>query len=117
MLRRGVILEKFIKGISSLSAYIYYTGKLNMYDIDIQAETFMCDLLNVLYDMELKNANAQNRNNAVYDLISVSKKVIIQVTCSNTPEKVKSTLEKAEKLINQYTEWENELSWIKKAGI
>lgn len=41
-------------GMSVLTAYIYYTGNLNMHDINISAEQFMCDLLNILYNMDLK---------------------------------------------------------------
>lgn len=46
--------KRFIMGMSVLTAYIYYTGNLNMHDINISAEQFMCDLLNILYNMDLK---------------------------------------------------------------
>ena len=73
MLRRERIIKRFILGISVLTSYISYTGSLNMHDINIIAERFMCDLLNILYGAELTNANDIVRNNSGYDLISKSK--------------------------------------------
>lgn len=74
MLRRERIIKRFIWGISVLNSYIYYTGTLNMHDINITAEQFTCDILNLLYDVKLKNVNDIVRNNPGYDLIDKSKK-------------------------------------------
>ena len=52
MIRRENVLKKFIIGMSVLEAYIKYTGKLNMNDINVSAESFTRDLLNILYLVE-----------------------------------------------------------------
>ena len=35
MIRRENVIKRFIMGMSVLTAYIYYTGNLNMHDISI----------------------------------------------------------------------------------
>ena len=74
-MRREVILKKFMWGLSILNSYIDYNGKLNLHDINIFAETMMCDLLNILFNLVLKNANSNRLNNPIYDLISLCKDV------------------------------------------
>ena len=114
MLRRERIIKRFILGISVLTSYISYTGSLNMHDINIIAERFMCDLLNILYGAELTNANDIVRNNSGYDLISKSKKIIVQVSSSDTPEKIANTIEIIEKKVFEYWQWKCRLEDIRK---
>ena len=49
-MRRKEIIDKFKWGMSVLYAYVKFNNKLNMQDINVYAETFMCDLINILYD-------------------------------------------------------------------
>ena len=63
MIRRENIIKRFTMGISVLTAYIHYMGSLNMHDINISSEQFICDLLNILYNIDLKNANNNSFNN------------------------------------------------------
>ena len=74
MIRRENIIKRFTMGISVLTAYIHYMGSLNMHDINISSEQFICDLLNILYNVDLKNANNNSFNNVGYDLISETKR-------------------------------------------
>lgn len=114
MLRRERIIKRFIWGISVLNSYIYYTGTLNMHDINITAEQFTCDILNLLYDVKLKNVNDIVRNNPGYDLIDKSKKIIVQVSSSDTPEKIIHTLDSIEGKIIEYWQWKRNLEKIRK---
>lgn len=113
MIRRENVIKRFIMGMSVLTAYIYYTGNLNMHDINISAEQFMCDLLNILYNMDLKNANNVTYNNSGYDLISENKKIIIQVTVTDTPEKIIRTLNTIKHKVFEYSEWTEKLREIR----
>ena len=84
-----------------------------MHDINISAEQFMCDLLNILYNMDLKNANNVTYNNSGYDLISENKKIIIQVTVTDTPEKIIRTLNTIKHKVFEYSEWTEKLREIR----
>ena len=50
MIRREELVKKFAMGISVLDAYIHYTGYLNMHDINVTSEQFLCDILNILHN-------------------------------------------------------------------
>lgn len=114
MLRRERIIKRFILGISVLNSYIRYTGNLNMHDINITAEQFICDVLNLLYDADYMNANSIVRNNSGYDLISRSKKSVVQVSSSNTSQKITHTLRIIEDKVCEYCEWNKRLENIHK---
>lgn len=114
MLRRERIIKRFTFGISVLTSYINCTGNLNMQDINIMSEQFVCDLLNLLYDIDLKNVNGIVRNNLGYDLISESKKIIVQVSATDTSKKIVQTLNKIEKRMFKYLEWNQNLENIRK---
>lgn len=89
MLHHEEIVKQFSWGISILTAYLHYNNKINYTDINILSEGFVCDLLNILYDLELSNAKRQNEPG--YDLINKKKKVIVQVSTTCTPKKVSHT--------------------------
>ncbi len=89
MLRHEELVKQFSWGVSILTAYLHYNNKINYTDINIISEGFVCNLLNILYDLELCNAKRQNQSG--YDLISKRKKVIAQVSTSCTPKKVQHT--------------------------
>lgn len=96
MIRRENILRRFTMGISVLTAYIDYMGSLNMHDINISSEQFLCDLLNIIYKADLKNANNINFNNHGYDLIDEDNKVIMQITSTDKPIKIMNTIKVVE---------------------
>ncbi|OOQ59841.1 SMEK domain-containing protein [Mucilaginibacter pedocola] len=65
------------------------------YDLNKHAETIMIPVLNIIYNADFKNANATERKNfASLDLIDDHSRFGVQVTASNTLEKVKHTLGK-----------------------
>lgn len=89
MLHHEELVKQFSWGISILTAYLHYNNKINYTDINILSEGFACDLLNILYNLELSNAKRQNEPG--YDLISKKKKIIVQVSTTCTPKKVSHT--------------------------
>ena len=57
--------------------------------------------INILYDYKLHNKNFQDNNMPAFDLISTEDRILIQVTSSITPEKIKSTFKGLENLTSE----------------
>jgi len=76
----------FINEIEGFSA-------LNQYDINIHAENFYIPVFNELFGLSLENINVtQKRNFPAVDLADFKKKVAIQITSTNSSQKVYDTL-------------------------
>ncbi len=75
-------------------------GKLNMLSLHMHSENFYLHLFNVIYDYNLKNLNDRLQNVEAIDLVDHSNKIIIQVSSTNTKQKVESTLSK--KIMKEY---------------
>ncbi|MBR5717259.1 MAG: SMEK domain-containing protein [Bacteroidales bacterium] len=69
-------------------------GKLNILDLHLHSENFYRDFLNLLYGWKLENLNRVNQNVEAIDLIDKTNKIIIQVSSTNTKQKVESALQK-----------------------
>ncbi len=113
MIDRKVRSERFRWGISILDAYLYYNEKENFHDINVVSETFFSDLLNILYGYELVNANKIRMNTAGYDLIDTKNRLLIQVSSSAHPQKVKDTLEKIEGIPEEKEKVRKEIEELK----
>ena len=61
---------QYSMGMSVFSYYIKFNGICNLYDINIEAESFIGDICRILYGWDLRNENSVFQNNAGYDLIS-----------------------------------------------
>jgi len=82
---------------------IHSRGKLNILDIHVLSEDFYLHFFNELYGWNLANLNNESQNFEAIDLIDYSSKVIIQVSATNTKEKIESTLRKDMiKIYNKY---------------
>ena len=68
----------------------------------VVAETTLAGLLNRIFGWELVNANAISRNFPGVDLIDRDRRIGIQVTATCSPEKVRNTIQKVEKLDMQF---------------
>lgn len=69
-------------------------GKLNMLSLHMHSENFYLHLFNLLYDYKLKNPNQSRQNIEAIDLIDHTNKIVIQVSATNTKQKIESALEK-----------------------
>lgn len=101
MLIRQELIQRFLWGISILNSYISFNSQLNYHDINIFSENFMRDMLNILYGHRLVNHNFEYYNAPAFDLVSREEQLLIQVTSSNTPEKIRSTIKGLEELISK----------------
>lgn len=93
MLNREVYLKQIIDNLALLSKQVELRGAINLYDINIIAEDFYAELLNLIYGYKLKNANIIDKNAAAIDLFDEEARIAIQVTSNNKSTKIKHTIE------------------------
>ena len=80
--------------LSVLVCKIEMESKLNVLDLHIHAENFYRDFLCLLFGWNLKNLNGEIQNVEAIDLIDETNKIIIQVSSTNTKEKINHSLSK-----------------------
>lgn len=78
--------------LNLLGQRIHARGKLNILDLNIQAEVFYMFLFNHIYGYSLKNANESKSNYAAIDLIDTTNKIVIQVSATASFSKIQSSL-------------------------
>lgn len=74
--------------LNTLSVRISSRAALNLQDINISAEYFFRDLLNMMYGWNLLNLNDIQKNAPGIDLLYKEKNIIVQVSATNTKQKV-----------------------------
>jgi hypothetical protein len=85
-------IKTITKWLSVLCSEVVLRNSLNLQDINVIAENFYRDLLNLLYGYSLKNANHEKQNVASIDLFDDEKRLAIQVTSDNSSAKVHDTI-------------------------
>lgn len=86
-----------------LATRITTGGKLNMLGLHMHSENFYLHFFNLLYKYNLENINQYHQNIEAIDLVDHSNKIVIQVSSTNTKQKIESALEK--KIINTYSNY------------
>jgi len=89
--------------LNVLAVRIEARGKLNILNFHLHSENFYAYLLKELYSWELMNMNEFQQNVEAIDLIDKNKKIIAQVSATNTKQKVESSLEK--EIIKTYPDY------------
>jgi hypothetical protein len=100
--------------LGTLAYRINLKGKLNILDLHVHSENFYFNLLNCVYGWDLKNLNAVKQNVEAIDLIDDTNKFILQVSATNTKQKVESTLKK--ELFKKYPDYTFKFVSISKEG-
>lgn len=80
--------------LHTLSFRIETRGRLNLLDLHVHSENFYLHFFNLLYGYELINLNSKLHNVEAIDLIDHKNKIIIQVSATNTKEKIETALSK-----------------------
>lgn len=78
-------------------------GKLNMLSLHTHSENFYLHLFNLLYGYKLENLNQTLQNVEAVDLIDRTNKIVIQVSSTNTKQKIELALEKD--IIKEYSNY------------
>lgn len=92
-----------MQSISSLVTQTKMFGALNLHDTNIFSEDFYRDLLNLLYGYNLVNLNGSQPNAAAIDLIDRTAKLVVQVSATDTKQKIEDSLNK--KILENYVGW------------
>ena len=77
-------IDFITNALTALATNVSVKAKLNLTDLHVVSEDFFADLLNLMYDLHLHNANAKAMNAEGIDLIDEDARIIVQVsgTCS-----------------------------------
>ena len=92
MTQRDDSIRTIRRWLSVLRYEVELSNSLNLQDINVIAENFYRDFLNLLYGYNLKNANYEKQNVASIDLFDDEKRFVIQVTSDNSSTKVHDTI-------------------------
>ncbi|MBV1911306.1 MAG: SMEK domain-containing protein [Kangiellaceae bacterium] len=91
MIRKDYI-DEITRSLAVLKAEVELSNPSNFTDINIHAENFYRDFLNILYDYRLENLNAEQQNTAGCDLGDEKNRIAIQVTSTSSLQKTKDTV-------------------------
>jgi len=94
-MNRSPYFDYIEEKLNVLAARIISRGKLNVLNLHLHSENFYLHFFNLLFDWKLENLNTERQNIEAIDLIDKSdNKIIVQVSATNTKEKIESTLKK-----------------------
>ena len=93
-MNRNIYFTKIQTLLNILKSEIKDSGKLNLLDINVHAEDFYRDLLNLIYGWQLQNMNQWNLNAAGGDLWYDNGKIVIQVSSTATKDKIQTSIDK-----------------------
>lgn len=92
-MKRKDYLNSIITLLAQLKAEVELSNRISFHDINIVAEDFFRDFLNLIYDYNLVNINIIEKENfPAIDLGDKSKSTAIQVTSDSTSTKIKYTI-------------------------
>lgn len=93
------ILDK----LGILSYKINLKGKLNILDLHNHSENFYAHFLSKVFGWNLENLNPLKQNIEAIDLVDHTNKIVLQVSATNTKQKLESSLSKS--IIAKYPEY------------
>ncbi|MGL5027614.1 MAG: SMEK domain-containing protein [Shewanella oncorhynchi] len=96
-MNKEISLKEIIYWLSHLSTSAKLGGKIHFFDLNIVAEDFYANLLNIVYDWNLKNLNHTDLNAVAVDLGDVRRKIAVQVTSNRSKSKIQKTLDNFDK--------------------
>ena len=86
-------IDRLVKLLALWLVEIRLYNDLNLYDINSLAENIAAKLLNLVYDLELKNLNTEKNNFSGIDLGDDTKKIAFQVTSRYDNKKIKDNID------------------------
>lgn len=93
MISRGIIIGQLIDDLSKLHSQIDLRCQLGLTDLNKYCEDFIKEVLNICYELNLKNLNTERSNEPGIDLGDIKKKIAYQITSTITSDKINKTLE------------------------
>lgn len=92
-MNRQKLIDEITEQLAILTHKVKLQNGLNLTDLNIHAENFFRDFLNLLYGFRLHNCNAEIHNAAAIDLRDEENRIAIQVTSNSRREKIQYTVE------------------------
>ena len=93
MLVREDYMEFITSQLAIIKSKVELCSSLNLLNINIHMESFMCGLLNIVYSYNLVNLNNAQANYTSIDLGDREKRIAIQVTSNTKSTKILHTIE------------------------
>ena len=91
---RDQYISSIVHKLAILATEVEIRGHLNLLDIHVHVESFYSALLNMVFDLQLSNANVTKSNVPGIDLSDSVNKVLFQVSSRNDTAKIRFSLEK-----------------------
>ena len=88
-----VYLQKISETLATMAAKVQQDGSANLVSTNVNAENFYREFLNVLCGWRLESANMDG-NAAGIDLVSEEDRVVVQVSSTDTKQKLQASLDK-----------------------
>ena len=92
-LKRKPEMDRIREVFAYLTAHIEQSASGNLFDINVYAENFYRDLLNLIFGYSLENINISEKNVAAIDLGDSDASLAIQVTSTSNFAKIKHTVD------------------------
>lgn len=94
MITRGHLIGQIVDDLGSISAQAKQRAQLKLYDVHTYVEDFVKEVLNIVYDLDLRNLNSEKANNPGIDLGDEASGKAFQVTADKSRAKIEDTLGK-----------------------
>lgn len=94
MNKRELELKTISNEFARWQVQIENLTSLNLYDANLFSEYSICDILNAIFDYQLKNVNPIVKNHPSIDLADDYNRIAVQVTSTKSKPKIQSTLDK-----------------------
>lgn len=93
-MKRAQYFDFIEEKLNFLSFRIETRGQLNLLNLNLHAEDFYKDFLNLLFEWHLENLNTAEQNAEAIDLIDKTGHILVQVSATATKAKISSSLSK-----------------------
>ena len=94
MNKRELRLKTIANELATWQVQLENLSSLNLYDANLFSETSICEILNEVFDYELKNVNSLVKNHPAIDLADSCNRIAVQVTSTKSKAKIQTTLDK-----------------------
>src|SRR5690606_24643768 len=103
---RGIIIGGLIDDLSILESQINMRCQVGLTDLNKFCEDFFKEVINISYNINLKNLNESRSNAPGLDLGDKKNKIAYQITSTSTSLKINNTLEKiSEEQLKNYDQF------------
>ncbi len=93
-MNRDTYFTAINQSLTGLAMQIHVNGRLNLLDLHVHSENFYLHLFNLIFGYNLENLNILNTNIGGIDLVDHTRKIVIQISASDTKHKIESALSK-----------------------